>query len=199
LLVVYDAGAATPATASFVERLRERYSRSKILALIDSDGDRLAQPSVTVIAKPYQLPDVLQQITTLAPGLSALSVHSAGLGVSLLRVMDFVAKSYRKPLRAQDLASAAGCSVHHLGHIAHQRLGVPLMEYLSRFRLEVARHLLTASRLTIDQVAGEAGFSSASHLSRAFLAHSGYRPGNYRRRVRMGGMWPPRTVQPPQQ
>jgi CheY-like chemotaxis protein/AraC-like DNA-binding protein len=198
LVVVYHAGAATPPTASFVERLRERYSRSKILALIDSDGDQLAQPSVTVIAKPYQLPDVLQQITTLAPGLSALSVHSAGLGVSLLRVMDFVAKSYRKPLRAQDLARAAGCSVHHLGHIAHQRLGVPLMEYLSRFRLEVARHLLTASRLTIDQVAGEAGFSSGSHLSRAFLAHTGYRPGGYRRRVRMAGMWPPRMVQPPQ-
>jgi transcriptional regulator GlxA family with amidase domain len=105
--------------------------------------------------------------------------------------MDFVAKSYRQPLRAQDLARAVGCSVHHLGHIAHERLGVSLMEYLTRFRLEVARHLLTATRLTIDQVAGEAGFSSASHLSRAFLAHSGYRPGDYRRRVRTAGMWPP--------
>jgi AraC family transcriptional regulator len=110
--------------------------------------------------------------------------------------MDFVAKSYRKPLRAQDLARATGCSVHHLAHIAHERLGVPLMEYLTRFRLEVARHLLTAGRLTIDQVAGEAGFSSASHLSRAFLAHSGYRPGDYRRQVRMAGMWPPQTVHP---
>src|SRR5205823_14307594 len=80
----------------------------------------------------------------------------------------------------------------------HERLGVPLMEYLTRFRLEVARHLLTASRLTIDQVAGEAGFSSASHLSRAFLAHSGYRPGNYRRRVRMAGMWPPQIVPVPE-
>jgi YesN/AraC family two-component response regulator len=198
LVVVYHAAVATPPAASFVERLRERYSRSKILVLIDSDSGQLAQPSVTVIAKPYQLHDVLQQITTLAPGLSALSVHSSRLGASLLRMMDFVAKSYRKALRAQDLARAAGCSVHHLGHIAHERLGVPLREYLTRFRLEVARHLLTATRLTIDQVAGEAGFSSASHLSRAFLAHSGYRPGDYRRRVRIAGMWPPQTMRPPE-
>ena len=197
-VVVYHGGAAMRPAANFVERLRERYSRSNILVLIDSDSGQLAQPSVTVLAKPYQLHDIVQQITTLAPGLSALSVHSSRLGASLLRVMDFVAKSYRKPLRAQDLARAAGCSVHHLGHIAHERLGVPLMEYLTRFRLEVARHLLTASRLTIDQVAGEAGFSSASHLSRAFLAHSGYRPGNYRRRVRMAGMWPPQIVSPPE-
>ena len=195
-VVVYDAGAATLPAANFVERLRERYSRSKILVLIDSAIGQLAQPNVTVIAKPVQLQDVLQHITTLAPGLSELSVHSSRLGAPLLRLIDFVAKSYRQPLRAQDLARAVGVSVHHLGHIAHERLGMSLMEYLTRFRLEVARHLLTATRLTIDQVAGEAGFSSASHLSRAFLAHSGYRPGDYRRQVRMAGMWPPQTVHP---
>jgi transcriptional regulator GlxA family with amidase domain len=110
--------------------------------------------------------------------------------------MDFVAKSYRQPLRAQDIARAVGYSVHHLGHIARDRLGIALMEYLTRFRLEVARHLLTATRLTIDQIAGEAGFSNASHLSRAFLAHSGCRPGDYRHQVRIAGMWPPRTMRP---
>jgi CheY-like chemotaxis protein/AraC-like DNA-binding protein len=196
-VVVYDAGAATPAAANFVERLRERYSRSKILVLADSGIGQLAQPGITLIAKPVRLHDVLQHITTLAPGLSELSVHSSRLGASLLRLMDFVAKSYRQPLRAQDLARAVGRSVHHLGHIAHERLGVSLMEYLTRFRLEVARHLLTATRLTIDEVAREVGFSSASHLSRAFLAHSGYRPGDYRRQVRMAGMWPPQTMRGP--
>src|SRR6267143_1266945 len=195
-VVVYDAGAAPPPAANFVERLRERYSRSKILVLSDSGIGQLSQPGIAVIAKPVRLHEVLQHITTLAPGLSELSVHSSRLGAPLLRLIEFVAKSYRQPLRAQDLARAVGLSVHHLGHIAHERLGMSLMEYLTRFRLEVARHLLTATRLTIDQVAGEAGFSSASHLSRAFLAHSGYRPGDYRRRVRMAGMWPPRTMHP---
>jgi len=197
-VVVYDAGVAMPAAANFVERLRERYSRSKIVVLIDSGIGQLARPDITVVAKPVRLHDVLQHITTLAPGLSELSVHSSRLGAPLLRLMDFVAKSYRQPLRAQDLARGVGCSVHHLGHIAHERLGVSLMEYLTRFRLEVARHLLTATGATIDQIAGEAGFSSASHLSRAFLAHSGYRPGNYRRRVRLAGMWPPQTMHPPE-
>src|SRR6266403_5225061 len=180
LVVIYDSGVATPLAANFVERLHERYSRSKIL----------------VLPKPFQLHEVLQHITILAPSLWELSVHSSRLGAPLLRLMDFVAKSYREPLRAQDLARAAGCSVHHLGHIAHERLGVSLMEYLTRFRLEVARHLLTATRLTIDQIAGDAGFSNASHLSRAFLAHSGCRPGDYRRQVRIAGMWPPRTMHP---
>jgi AraC-like DNA-binding protein len=196
LVVIYDADVATPAAADFVERLRERYSRSKILVLSDSGIGQVAQPNVTVIARPYPLHDLIQHVTTLAPGLSELSVHSSRLGAPLLRLMDFVAKSYREPLRAQDLARAAGCSVHHLGHIAHERLGVSLMEYLTRFRLEVARHLLTATDATIDQIAGEAGFSSASHLSRVFLARSGYRPGDYRRRVRLAGMWPPQALHP---
>src|SRR6266446_1602008 len=100
LVVVYDAGRATPSAANLVERLRERYSRSKILMLIDPDIGRPAHPNITVIAKPYQLHDVLQHITTLAPGLSGLSVHSSRLGAPLLRLMDFVARSYRQPLRA---------------------------------------------------------------------------------------------------
>ena len=77
------------------------------------------------------------------------------------------------------------------GVFGHYGLGVSLMEYLTRFRFEVARHLLTVTDLTIDQIAGEAGFSNASHLSRVFLGHSGRRPGDYRHRVRIGGMWPP--------
>jgi transcriptional regulator GlxA family with amidase domain len=42
--------------------------------------------------------------------------------------------------------------------------------------------------LTFDQIAGEAGFSNASRLSRVFLSHSGRRPGDYRHRVRIAGM-----------
>jgi transcriptional regulator GlxA family with amidase domain len=181
LLVIYDPGVAAPLAANFVERLHERYSRSKIL----------------VVPKPFQLHEVLQHITILAPSLWELSVHSSRLGAPLLRLMDFVAKSYHQPLGAQDLARAVGYSVHHLAHIAHERLGVSLMEYLTRFRFEVARHLLTATDLTIDQIAGESGFSNASHLSRVFLGHSGRRPGDYRHRVRIAGMWPPRMLRSP--
>ena len=180
-VVIYDSGVAAPLAANFVERLHERYSRSKIL----------------VVPRPFQLDDVLQRITILAPGLWELSVHSSRLGAPLLRLMDFVAKSYHQPLGAQDLARAVGYSVHHLAHIAHERLGVSLMEYLTRFRFEVARHLLTATDLTIDQIADEAGFSNASHLSRVFLGQSGRRPGDYRHRVRMAGMWPPRMLRSP--
>jgi DNA-binding NarL/FixJ family response regulator/AraC-like DNA-binding protein len=197
LAVVYDAGVATPTAANFLDRLRERYSRSKLVVLADSGIGQLAQPDITVIAKPVRLHDLLQHITILAPRLGELSVRLSRLGAPLLQLMDFVAKAYRQPLRAQDLARAAGCSVHHLGHIAHEQLAVPLMEYLTQFRLEVARHLLTTTRLTIDHIAAEAGFSSASHLSRTFLGHSGYRPGDYRRRVRAAGMWPPETMRPP--
>src|SRR5206468_12226413 len=64
LLVIYDSGVAAPLAANFVERLRERYSRSKIL----------------VLPKPFQLHDVLQHITILAPSPWDLSVRASRLG-----------------------------------------------------------------------------------------------------------------------
>src|SRR3989475_4040069 len=181
LLVIYDSGVAAPLAANFVERLHERYSRSKIL----------------VLPKPFQLHDVLQHITILAPSLWELSVRASRLGAPLLRLMDFVAKSYHQPLGAQDLARAVGYSVHHLAHIAHERLGVSLMEYLTRFRFEVARHLLTPTDLTIDQIASATGFSNAFHLSRMFLGHCGVRPACIRRRALLAASCPLRMLRSP--
>jgi len=106
---------------------------------------------------------------------------------ALLRLMDFIAKSYRQPLRAQDLAHAVGYSVHHLGHIAHERLGVALMEYLTRFS--------TRSRSTPPDRHGPDDRSDRwrgrileclTPLARV-PAHAGF-GRRLRRRVRTGGM-----------
>src|SRR2546428_3711844 len=175
LLVIYDSGLAAPLAANFVERLHERYSRSKIL----------------VLPKPFQLHDVLQHITILAPSLWELSVRSSRLGAPLLRLMDFVAKSYHQPLGAQDLARAVGYSVHHLAHIAHERLGVSLMEDLTRFRFEVARHPPSTTDLTLDQIAGGGGLSDAFHPSRVVLGHSGRPPRRPPPRGRIAGKLAP--------
>jgi CheY-like chemotaxis protein/AraC-like DNA-binding protein len=194
LVVIYDCGVTPYAPPDFVDRLSERYWRSTLVLLMTEGYDisRTVRSRGTVVRKPYRFDDVLHGITALVSGLEDLSVRAARFGSHLLRLIDVVIQSYREPLGTRELALAVGCSVHHLAHIVRERFGMPLIGYLRSFRFEVARHLLTVTNRSIDEIASDAGFSSASHLSRVFLQNTGYRPGDYRRQVRMVGMWPPR-------
>ncbi|MGH1588814.1 helix-turn-helix domain-containing protein [Methylobacterium phyllosphaerae] len=60
-------------------------------------------------------------------------------------------------------------------------------EYVDRTRIDVARLLLEGSRLPIDSIAAKSGFGSAPAMRRAFLAHIGATPSDYRQRFRTSG------------
>lgn len=140
LLVIYDTDAPPSVSAYFIARLHERYARSKLLILSrhsDTLGGLIQAPAM-VMSRPYRLDDVLECIATLAPGLSVLSVCSSRVGSHVFRLIDRVMKSYREPLGTADLARSVGCSVHHLAHIVRDQLGISLMDYVTRFRFEVA-------------------------------------------------------------
>jgi CheY-like chemotaxis protein/AraC-like DNA-binding protein len=184
-VVLYDCP-PTAAGGEIADRLAERYPRASLLVLAD-EAVRVGAATLgrgTVIRKPYRLGEVLPSVAALAPDLAGLAVQCARMGPYLPRLLECLVHTYERPLAAADLAGAVGCSVHHLGHDVRDRLGVSLMELLVRFRCEVVRHRLTVTDLTLDEIAGDTGFSSASHLSRAFLKHTGHRPGDYRRQAR---------------
>lgn len=61
-----------------------------------------------------------------------------------------------------------------------QGLASPMQEYL-RLRLHLAKQLLEESQLPVQQAAHASGFSSAAHLSKAYLQHFNQRPGAVRR------------------
>lgn len=60
-------------------------------------------------------------------------------------------------------------------------VGVPPMEYLLAWRMGLARHLLHAHELGMDQVAERVGYGSASSFTVAFARHVGVSPARYAR------------------
>ena len=186
LLVLYDNDSAPDPAADFVQSLRKRFAGSAFIILTPEVDratvlrERAALTSDQLVAKPYRLDEVLHRIARFVPSLNQLSV----LGSRMTTLIDHVAQMHRRPLEASELARAVGLSVDRLAHLVRDRLGVPLMVYVTRFRVEVARHLIAVTDLPLEEIADRAGFASASHLSRAFLDHTGHRPGRYRRLTR---------------
>src|SRR5262245_4119691 len=190
LLVIHDSEAPPHLAVDFVRSLREQFVRSPFLVLTqDLDRATLLREKAglapdQLVGKPYRLDDVLDRMARVAPSLGQLSAFASRLGPQTMKLLDYLAKTYRQPLVASDLASAVGLSIDRLAHLVRERLGVALMEYVTRFQVEVARHLIAVTDSPLEEIADRAGFVNASHLSRAFLHQTGYRPGEYRRLIR---------------
>jgi AraC-like DNA-binding protein len=75
------------------------------------------------------------------------------------------------------------------------RVGMPPLEYLTRWRLQKASLLLRTTRSELKEIAARVGYESTSAFSKAFARWAGAAPGAYRRAAAPAGQ--PRPGLPP--
>jgi transcriptional regulator GlxA family with amidase domain len=85
------------------------------------------------------------------------------------------------PLSLSDLAERAGMSVRTLSRRFREEVGMSPGRWLTRQRIDRARHLLETSDLPVDQIARLAGFGTAVSLRQHLHATLGVSPIAYRR------------------
>lgn len=95
------------------------------------------------------------------------------------RLRDYVEAHLAGALRLSDLAAVAGLSEFHFLRCFTQSFGVSPHAYARRRRIERAAQLLREG-WSIAQAAGACGFSSQSHLTRAFRQEIGVTPATLR-------------------
>lgn len=95
-----------------------------------------------------------------------------------------LALMHSKPSHAwtvDDLASSVGLSRSALADRFTALIGQPPMQYLARWRLQLAADLLRNSRRAIAAIAAEVGYDSEAAFSRAFKREMGTPPAAWRR------------------
>lgn len=99
----------------------------------------------------------------------------------LNRVINYIHANLDQPLSLSGLAAEAGFSPFHFHRIFKSLAGETLGEYLQRARLEKSANLLLSHPgETIIDTAAACGFSSTAVFSRAFRAHFGVSPSQFR-------------------
>ncbi|MFV3130036.1 AraC family transcriptional regulator [Niveispirillum sp. KHB5.9] len=83
-----------------------------------------------------------------------------------------------------DLARRAGMSRSAFAARFSEGLGCGPMEYLARWRMSLARDALSRGATSLDRLAEEIGYESASAFSTAFRRHVGCPPGAFARQHR---------------
>ncbi len=121
---------------------------------------------------------------------SQFSVHLAAQATTrsrLYNVQQHILNSPAADLSVSALAKIAAMSPRNFTRVFTQQVGISPSEYVDLTRIDVARYLIEGSQLSIDAIAARSGFGSARAMRRAFLAHLGATPSQYRERFRTSG------------
>ena len=86
-----------------------------------------------------------------------------------------------EPLTLADLAAHARMSLRTFARRFHDEVGLSPGRWLIQQRVAHARHLLEASDLSVDQIAGRVGFATGASLRQHLHAAIGVSPQAYRR------------------
>ncbi|MEU6542866.1 helix-turn-helix domain-containing protein [Streptomyces sp. NPDC046859] len=117
------------------------------------------------IARP--VPDPQQSSTTAARAWALTHLH--------------------EPIQLRDMADQESMSVRTFTRRFREEAGVSPGQWLTRQRVERARHLLETTGLSVDQVAARSGFGTAQSMRQHLQAALGVTPTSYRRTFRAGG------------
>ena len=100
---------------------------------------------------------------------------------NLLRTINRLLAEWRGcPATIDELAMALNQSESRLRAVFKEIAGIPLGSYIQNYRLNRAMALLRTTRLSIADVAEEAGFGSPQAFCRIFKKETGFTPRTYR-------------------
>jgi AraC family transcriptional regulator len=99
----------------------------------------------------------------------------------LKRAVDYIAAHLSEPITLAEMAASTGLTRMHFAAQFRASTGLRPHEYLVRRRIERTQELLDNSRLTLVEIAFEAGFSTQAHFTTVFTKVTGQTPGVWRR------------------
>lgn len=98
----------------------------------------------------------------------------------LYPAINYISKNFDQMVNLQFLANLCCISLSHFIRCFKKYLNCTPHEYLLLYRLRQAKYLLSASKLSVEEIADRCGFNSASHFTRTFKRINRVTPSEFR-------------------
>ena len=95
--------------------------------------------------------------------------------------IEYMKYHFAHDLSVEDIAGAVHISKHYFSRLFKEHTGMSPHNYLVKLRLDMAKHLLSTTAMSIRDIACEVGFKSDMGLITAFTEKIGISPGRYRK------------------
>jgi len=94
---------------------------------------------------------------------------------------DYIAAHLQEKLRVKDIARQSGISYNYLNQLFSRHMGVSIVEYINRERIQMAEGYLLHDGMCQEEAAAAVGFCSAEYLRRVFRQQKGMTVSEYKR------------------
>jgi len=121
--------------------------------------------------------ELVSSIQHIFDGEASLPQQSSQL---VKQALAYMQQNFAYTLSRAEIASAVGVSEDYLSRIFGKEVGIPPWEYLNRYRVLQAKHLLVQSDISITRIASEVGFDDPAYFIRVFQKIAGCSPRDYR-------------------
>ncbi|MDF2958278.1 MAG: transcriptional regulator [Paenibacillus sp.] len=96
------------------------------------------------------------------------------------KAIHYMKAGYREMLSRDTVARHVSLSPGYFSVTFKKHTGISPIQYLTKIRIDSAKHLLKSSKLPIKQIAEESGFADSFYFSRQFVKETGMTPRDYR-------------------
>lgn len=101
----------------------------------------------------------------------------------LASLIRFVDENYMEKIRLSDFAEQEGYTMTYLSHFIKEAMNQSFQEYVTSVRINSACKLMESESRRMLDICHESGFSDYRYFCRAFRAHYGMTPEQYRRQI----------------
>jgi AraC-like DNA-binding protein len=99
------------------------------------------------------------------------------------RSIEFIMANFNRNFSLNEVSAVANLSPYHFIRVFKAQTGKTPYEYLMELKIEKARELLQAGKMTVTEVCYQCGFSNRSHFTAVFKGRVGLTPTSYRHTV----------------
>lgn len=96
------------------------------------------------------------------------------------RILDYVADHYQTDISLEMLSGLVGLNKNYMCGIFKKTMKQSIVHYLIRYRINKAKELMTATSVSIAEVARQVGIENEAYFSRLFNKYEGMSPAKFR-------------------
>ena len=139
------------------------------------------------------VPYVDREITLAARGYmyTVLGILTEELGLErkeetrssellIRKLLVYIEEHFKEPIVISDLASHFGYHKDYLSKVFNSRIGCGFNRYVNVLRARYAKHLISTSEKSLDEISAASGFQCMKSFRRAFVDYYGKTPYEYR-------------------
>lgn len=124
----------------------------------------------------------VNQVCEYAVWLTEQSVNTNLNEVSpvIQQAIGYIKEHHQKSISLIEIAQYCCLSRHHFSHLFKKEVGISLIDYLNRMRIDMSLSYLEMTDLPISEIAAKIGFHDANYFSRMFKKYMQFSPSDYR-------------------